>query len=186
MIRHSLKTPLPGRVDLITWKDLVVIVSTSATPHKRRGRLGGESGESTSVTMPTVAELACFLRRLGANIQGLGLIALGLLCMVDPVFASKMYGLPTVHDEWVIVAGIRDAGLGLATLALHYFAPASIRIFAPAIMPIPVGDAAAVFFLGGEPSEAAIHLLGTVAIGVLSVCAWLDPSLDAPLPKKQA
>lgn len=168
---------------------LVVSLSTnkhevSATPHRSR-RLRRRKHHSVQ-TMPTVAELACFLRRLGANIQGLGLIALGLLCMVDPVFASKMYGLPTVHDEWVIVAGIRDAGLGLATLALHYFAPASIRIFAPAIMPIPVGDAAAVFFLGGEPSEAAIHLLGTVAIGVLSVCAWLDPSLDAPLPKKQA
>ena len=79
------------------------------------------------MTMPTVAELACFLRRLGANIQGLGLIALGLLCMVDPVFASKMYGLPTVHDEWVIVAGIttQDSGsppLPCTTLHQHRFA----------------------------------------------------------------
>ena len=136
--------------------------------------------------MPPVPEVASFLRRLGANIQGLGLVALGLCCVVNPVFASSLYGLPTVRNEWVIVAGIRDAGLGLATLALHYFAPASIRIFAPAIMTIPVGDAAVVFLLGGEPREAAVHLLGTVAIGILSVCAWLDPSLDTHLPKKRA
>ena len=69
-------------------------------------------------------------------------------------------------------------------LSLHHFAPASMRIFAPAVMLVPIADAAATFLLGGSVGEAAIHLLGTVAIGVLALCAWLDTSLDVSPTKR--
>ena len=132
----------------------------------------------------TVPEVAHFLRVLGANIMGLGLLALGCACLVNPIAASVMYGLPVTEDtRWVVVAGIRDAGLGAATLALHHQIPSSIRIFAPAIMGIPLADAAATFLLGGTVAEAAVHVVGTVCIGVLSLCAWLDPSLNEPMKR---
>ena len=130
----------------------------------------------------TVAEAARILRVLGANIMGVGLLALGAACLFDPAAASVMYGLPATERHglrWVVVAGIRDAGLGVATLALQHFSPASIRILAPAVMGIPLADAAATFLLGGTAAEAAVHVVGTICIGILSLCAWLDPTLDA-------
>ena len=54
----------------------------------------------------------------------LGLLSLGLVCCLSPAFAAEMYGLPLPSPNdamtlaWVRVAGLRDAGLGLAALAL--------------------------------------------------------------------
>ena len=129
----------------------------------------------------TLADVAHLLRVLGANIMGFGLLALGLMCLVNPQAASVMYGLPAKEDvRWVVVAGIRDAGLGVVTLTLHNKLPVSIRILAPAMAGIPCADAAATFFQGGTAAEAAVHVAGTVCIGILSLCAWLDPTLDVP------
>ena len=66
--------------------------------------------------MPPVHVIANALRRLGANIMGVGLLALALACVVNPHEAAVMYGLPVQEDtRWVVIAGIRDAGLGIIT-----------------------------------------------------------------------
>ena len=127
-----------------------------------------------------IAQAAHALRIIGALIMGTGLFALSAICLGRPRFASSMYGLPVGNagnTDWVLVAGVRDLGLGIATLALQIFEPRALRVFAPAIMIVPAADAALTLARGGSAADAAIHALGTVAIGILSICAWLDPAL---------
>ena len=78
------------------------------------------------------------------------------------------------------VTGLRDAGLGVATFALLAYQRPALRYFVPAILLIPLGDAVITW---GAPG-AATHLAGTVAIGILSVCAWLDPTLCSTVHDK--
>lgn len=127
----------------------------------------------------SVADAAYFLTRLGAFLLGAGLIGLGGMCAVMPEAAAQIYGLPSKGDtRWVVVAGARDFGLGVAALALLAFMPRALRIYAPAILILPLLDAYLTITLGGTAMDAATHIVGTAAIGILSACAWLDPSLD--------
>ena len=130
----------------------------------------------------SVAEVAHFLTLLGSNIMGCGLILLGVACCIVPAAAAELYGVPVPaigsSVAWVQVAGLRDAGLGIATLALAQFNRPALRIFVPAILLIPLGDAALTWSAGGRASDVATHLAGTVAVGVLSICTWCDPALS--------
>tara|TARA_B110001452_G_scaffold40313_1_gene30869 strand:- start:1676 stop:2146 length:471 start_codon:yes stop_codon:yes gene_type:complete len=123
---------------------------------------------------------------LGSNIMATGLTALGAVCCFDPAGAAELYGIPLPVGEagpaaiaWVRVSGLRDAGLGLATFALFAFHRPALRVFVPALLPIPLGDAALTWSAGGSGMGVATHLLGTVAIGVLAVLTWIDPTLGA-------
>ena len=129
----------------------------------------------------SIGNIANALRRLGTCIMGVGLIALGICCVIDPIAASKLYGLPigsSGNSDWVLVAGLRDFGLGVSTLALHVAHPAAIRVLAPSLLLIPLGDAGLTFQLGGTAMDAGAHIFGSFAIAILTVCAWLDPALD--------
>ena len=94
-----------------------------------------------------------------------------------------MYGgLPVQLDgavlAWVRVAGLRDTGLGVATIALLACHRPALRYFVPSILLIPLGDAA-LTWSSGTVMGAATHLVGTFAVGVLCVCTWLDPTLSS-------
>ena len=134
--------------------------------------------------MASVGEIAHLLVLIGSTIMGSGLIGLGAICCAAPATAAELYGLPVQLDEalaWVRVAGLRDAGLGVATFALLAYQRPALRYFVPAILIIPLGDAVITWSTsGGTATAAATHLAGTVAIGILSVCAWLDPTLSSP------
>ena len=136
----------------------------------------------------SIGAVAHFLRVLGSVILSFGLIALGIVCLVNPEFASIMYGLPVGSASgdmrWVLVAGLRDFGLGVAALALHVFDPGAMRIFAPSLLIIPIGDAILTLQQGGTQLHAAIHVAGSVAIGILSACTFLDPTLRSARAKQ--
>ena len=130
------------------------------------------------------ARAAHLLRKIGAMCLSFGLIGLGVICSISPNDAAKLYGLPTLSDAsavhaWVQVAGLRDFGLGCATLAISVSYPQALRVYAPTIAIIPIGDAYLTYAFGGSALDAAAHIFGTVAIGILSLCAWLDPALSA-------
>ena len=125
--------------------------------------------------------MAHLLVLVGSTIMAVGLVSLGAMCCVDPATAAELYGLPVQRDEavaWVRVAGLRDAALGVATLALLACHRPALRYFVPAILPIPLGDAALTWSSGGTAMGAATHLAGTVAVSILCVCTWLDPTLS--------
>ena len=129
-----------------------------------------------------IGEAAHFLTLLGSNIMGCGLILLGVACCVAPTAAAEMYGVAAAGSPpaitWVQIAGLRDAGLGIATLALFAINRPALRVFVPAILCIPLGDAALTWSAGGSAIGVATHLAGTVAVGILCVCTWLDPTLS--------
>jgi len=126
-------------------------------------------------------DAATLLRNLGACIMAFGLCALGVVCTVAPHEAASLYGLPVTNSgnvSWVLVAGLRDIGLGLATLALQLFEPRALRYYVPAILCVPIGDAVLTISQGGTALDAATHGLGTIAVAILAACAWLDQTLD--------
>ena len=95
----------------------------------------------------SVTGVAHILFHVGSVCLSVGLTALGIMCWFAPSLAAEQYGiepcrLPSgIRSEWVQVAGLRDLGLGLATLGLYLYEPRAIRIFVPAITCIPAGDA---------------------------------------------
>ena len=127
-----------------------------------------------------VAQAATLLRNIGAMCLSFGLCGLGVVCVFAPHDASSLYGLPVKAGgdvSWVLVAGLRDFGLGLATLMLQVFEPSALRVFVPSIICVPLGDAALTILQGGTMLDAAMHGMGTIAVTILAVCAWLDPTL---------
>ena len=126
--------------------------------------------------------VAHILFLVGSVCLSVGLTALGIMCWFAPGLAAEQYGiepcrLPSgIRSEWVQVAGLRDLGLGLATLGLYLYEPRAIRIFVPAITCIPAGDAL-LALQHGTATGAAAHVFGIVALSILSASAWLDPSL---------
>ena len=138
--------------------------------------------------MRSVGQIAHLLVLVGSTIMGSGLIGLGAMCCIAPATAAELYGLPVQLDEavaWVRVAGLRDAGLGVATFALLAYQRPALRYFVPAILLIPLGDAVITWSApGGTAVGAATHLAGTVAIGILCLCAWLDPTLSSTVHEK--
>ena len=126
-----------------------------------------------------------FIAHLGFNVGcvclSVGLLGLGVACMFAPEAAAQLYGIPAdATGAWVQVAGLRDLGLGCTALALYCAQPSAMRVFAPTLLVIPVGDAALTFRYGSA-FDALTHLVGTVAIAVLAACAWLDPALKPKL-----
>ena len=146
-------------------------------------KFGRTGGVVRSTAMASVGQIAHLLVLVGSTIMGSGLVGLGAMCCAAPATAAELYGLPVQLDEavaWVRVAGLRDAGLGVATFALLAYQRPALRYFVPAILLIPLGDAVITWSApGGTATGAATHLAGTVAIGILSVCAWLDPTLSS-------
>lgn len=137
-----------------------------------------------------MVDIAHLLTVTGSIIMGCGLTALGLCCLVAPGFAAEAYGIPigpqdAVARSWVEVAGVRDFGLGVATLAVFFTAPRAMRTYAPSLMLIAGGDALVTYRSGGSFVGVATHLGGTACIAVLTVAAWLDAQLDAAPGKKK-
>ncbi|CAE7904675.1 unnamed protein product, partial [Symbiodinium sp. KB8] len=63
----------------------------------------------------------------------------------------------------------------VGTLALFFFQPSALRVFAPATLVVAASDAA--LTIGGPFPAPFNHLMGVVGIGILSVAAWFDPTL---------
>mmetsp|Transcript_148321 Transcript_148321/g.476286 ORF Transcript_148321/g.476286 Transcript_148321/m.476286 type:complete len:177 (-) Transcript_148321:94-624(-) len=128
-----------------------------------------------------IAWLAHLVRLLGTACLGFGLLGLGAASIVNPVMASAMFGLPVTTDlVWVQVAGVRDIALGLGTLAIWMFYRPALRIFTPVTLVVAAGDAVITMQSGGVFPSPFNHLFGVVGISVLSVAAWLDPTLKMP------
>eukprot|EP00808_Paulinella_micropora_P029735 g16012.t1 len=128
--------------------------------------------------------VAHYLVVVGAHLLGLGLLALGVLCVVDAVLAADMFGIPLSSPadvSWVLVAGLRDLSLGLIVCSL-YFSPhrAALRAVLPGLLVVPIGDAALVLHNGeaGLLPCLANHVLGGLGIAVLTVASWFDITLD--------
>ena len=152
----------------------------------------------------SLADVAHFLFNLGSACLSMGLIGLGIGCLALPDASAEMYGLPTQEGApWVMVAGLRDLGLGVAAVALFLLEPRAMRVFVPTLLIIvradsaeltlpalrpadarlpafaqPIGDALLTLKMGGTVVGALTHTGGVVCIGVLAVCAWLDPALS--------
>ena len=141
------------------------------------------SNYSNFLEMPplTVASIAHLLFNIGSVFLSLGLTGLGVLCMVSPGTAATLYGLPSDNIPWVQVAGLRDLGLGLASISLYLFCPSAMRFYTLAILPIPAGDAYLTHVSGGTIDGFLSHSFGIVAIGTLAACAWLDPALKSKI-----
>ena len=138
--------------------------------------------------MASVGQIAHLLVLIGSVIMGSGLIGLGGVCCLAPATAAQLYGLPVQLDEavaWVRVAGLRDAGLGVAVFALLAYQRPALRYFVPAILLIPLGDALITWSApGGTAAGAATHLAGTICVGILCACTWLDPTLSSTVHDK--
>ena len=138
--------------------------------------------------MASVGQIAHLLVLIGSVILGSGLIGLGGVCCLAPATAAELYGLPVQLDEavaWVRVAGLRDAGLGVAAFALLAYQRPALRYFVPAILLIPLGDALITWSApGGTATGAATHLAGTICVGILCACTWLDPTLSSTVHDK--
>uniref|UniRef100_A0A7S4BCT6 DUF4267 domain-containing protein n=1 Tax=Chrysotila carterae TaxID=13221 RepID=A0A7S4BCT6_CHRCT len=141
---------------------------------------------SASDQLEGIPWIAHILRQLGAAIMSFGLIALGVLCFFAPYAAADMYGMPIREETdalgWVVATGIRDLGLGVATCAFAARRPSALRVFVPTLIPVAAGDAWATMMFSSSAEAARMgtlkHLAGTVAICILAVAAWLDPTLD--------
>ena len=108
-----------------------------------------------------------------------GLTALGVLSIYAPATAAAMYGLPVaVETAWVKVAGLRDIGMAATALALYRNEPRGMRYFCPALLMIPLGDAALTYAFGGTLMGALTHLGGVFAVGALSFFAWKNGELN--------
>ena len=130
-----------------------------------------------------IAALAYYLFHIGAVCLSTGLSCLGALSMAMPSTAAELYGLAAPATNlpaiaWVEIAGMRDLGLGLCAHVLYMMEPRSLRYFCPMLILIPVGDAWLTLKNGGTTLGALTHFGGVVAIGILSLCAWLNPQLD--------
>ena len=127
---------------------------------------------------------------LGSNVMAAGLLSLGIVCIVAPTTAAKLYGISINAEDaasiaWVRVAGVRDAGLALATWAIFALHRPALRVFMPALLPIPVADALLTLSSDGTVAGAAAHLFGMVAIFILTLMTWLDPTLRSTPPSYQ-
>jgi hypothetical protein len=131
-----------------------------------------------------IDQIAHFLTLLGTGILGAGLTGLGLVCFIAPAVAADAFGLPmTALDTraWVYVCGARDLCIGIMFTALLLSPPSrpALRIVAPVLTALPIADALITYGNSGNVAGAAAHVAGTFCIAVLSICAWLDPALDA-------
>ena len=132
-----------------------------------------------------VQRVARVLFHIGCYCLSIGLASLGILSALQPSAASELYGIPASSDEaqqWVRVAGLRDLGLAISAFVLYISSPGSMRVFVPTLLPIPIGDAMITLANGGREAflGACAHLLGTVAIAILAVCAWLGAEERRP------
>ena len=159
---------------------IVVRCSSTRDPGRRLVR--------RRTVMASVGQIAHLLVLIGSVIMGSGLIGLGGVCCLAPATAAQLYGLPVQLDEavaWVRVAGLRDAGLGVAAFALLAYQRPALRYFVPAILLIPLGDALITWSApGGTATGAATHLAGTICVGILCACTWLDPTLSSTVHDK--
>ena len=129
-----------------------------------------------------VSDVAHLLTNVGAICLSVGLMALGVVSMLAPAMASALYGLPTTEAAWVQVAGLRDLGLGGCTLAVYVVEPRVLRVFLIPMLAIPVVDTLLAVSHSRESSSdrthaALSHVAGTIAVAILTLCAWLDPAL---------
>ena len=86
-----------------------------------------------------MATVARFLFNLGSMCLSLGLVSLGLVCMVAPGLAAELYGLPVESGRaiaWVEVAGLRDLGLGITAFVLYVCEARTMRYFVLSLLPI--------------------------------------------------
>lgn len=98
--------------------------------------------------------------------------------MYDPSAAANLYGISVSSDiAWVQVAGLRDLGLGVASASIYRLEPRAMRVYAPTLLLVPLGDVI-LTLKHGTVLGALTHCGGIVAIGILSICAWLNPELS--------
>jgi len=112
--------------------------------------------------------------RTGTALLSMGLILLGLGALFLPEFSSEGYGVPSVDGTWVGATGLRDLALGLMTLILLLRQPSALRLFLPPLLVLPLGDIVLVLLAGKPLVNTAPHVMGTLAIGALSVLAWKE------------
>ena len=177
--------PLPGTVQKLCFVVQALGRSRPLQCHPARSRT---TTRPSPTVMASVGQIAHLLVLIGSVIMGSGLIGLGGVCCLAPATAAQLYGLPVQLDEavaWVRVAGLRDAGLGVAAFALLAYQRPALRYFVPAILLIPLGDALITWSApGGTATGAATHLAGTICVGILCACTWLDPTLSSTVHDK--
>ena len=137
--------------------------------------VGGSGCRGASVALMPALAHAMFLS--GTLILATGLTALGVFCIVNPMQAALLYGVPSpdaISNAWVAVAGMRDLSMGITTLLLFIFQRSSLRWYVPSLLILPLGDAGLVFRFGGSQADAISHVFGFVCIAVLSMVTWLE------------
>jgi len=112
---------------------------------------------------------------LGTSIMGVSLIGFGLRCMSSPAVAAAMHGLREAPPGWGASVGLRDAGLGCVTLALHVSHRSALRVFVPLLLFVPLADFYAIYLSGGDAAAGVAQCAGAMCIIALSVFIHLDP-----------
>lgn len=102
-----------------------------------------------------------------------GIVAIGLLAVLEPLHASNAFGIPVKAADavpWICIAGVRDIALGVVLGALLLFRErrAAGLLILLAIV-IPVGDACAVLFARGVCYQIFIHGTGIIFTAVLGL-----------------
>jgi hypothetical protein len=110
-----------------------------------------------------------------AAVIGVGIIAIGVRFLIDPVAAGAAFGVaaPPAGDPFLAVKGVRDIGTGLILLSL--MAARQRRAVAWTMLAasfIPIGDMLIVLGYGGS-AAAALGIHGLTAAVALAAAAVL-------------
>ncbi len=112
----------------------------------------------------------------GAWLTGVGLILLGVQCLVFPG-AADGYGVSPIDEKgfaYLLATGMRDLSLGLITIYLLLRFRSALAVYFALLIIIPVADALIVWNYGNSLVSLGVHLVGVVGLCVIAVCAALD------------
>lgn len=112
----------------------------------------------------------------GAWLTGIGLVVLGLQCLVFPG-AADGYGVSPLDKNgfaYLLATGMRDLSLGLITIYLLLRFRPALSVFFSLLTIIPIADVLIVWNYGNSLLSLGVHLVGVVGLSVIAVCAFAE------------
>ncbi len=112
----------------------------------------------------------------GVWLTGVGLILLGLQCLVFPG-AADGYGVSPIDEEgfaYLLATGMRDLSLGLITIYLLLRFRPALAVYFAFLAIIPIADTLIVWNYGNSTLSLAVHLVGVVGLCTIAACAFAE------------
>ena len=112
----------------------------------------------------------------GAWLTGIGLVLLGLQCLVFSG-AADGYGVSPIDEKgfaYLLATGMRDLALGLITIYLLLCFRSALAVYFALLIIIPFADALIVLNYGNSVLSLAVHLVGVVGLCVITAYAALE------------